>query len=323
MRAALAAAVLLFAAAPARAEPFGLLSAENTAQQALDNPKTEDERKTAELLRRRLDDPGYFNGLGTKWRKTELSATTTFDTNRTFTQRFELAHAFDVTTNLSVVGRLAFGGADLVTVSNAYSLQGPLGALGLRYVSPAASYFAELGFRVIPPWPGPLDGLPVRQELALDAVLSSAAADDAMWLPFARFGSQLYGSFQARTDPFESATGTFLFGVVYGGAVSLAPLTVTTWLGPQSGLVGNIYLELFADAPRLGTVHACLQLGARAEVSLSSIWPGSDPLPMLVTPFLAWAPVHWFSARVFGGLAGSPAASFSVNYGATLELYAR
>ena len=96
---------------------------------------------------------------------------------------------------------------------------------------------------------------------------------------------------------------TFALGTVYGGEVSLPPLQVQSWLGPQTGFIGNAFAEVFLDAPRLGGSPVRLQVGVHGEVSLSSIWPGSDIFPIEGNAFLGWSPTPWLSARIFTGIA--------------------
>ncbi len=193
----------------------------------------------------------------------------------------------------------------------------------MRDRSASDQYWIEFGFRVIPNWKSPNDDDPRMLSLALAASLSSGTADDARWLDFSDFGFQLYGMIQSRTEPWVTRCSTLLLGAVYGGEASLWPLSVRSWLGPQTGVIGNAFLEVFVDAPVLFHTATNLQIGAHGEASLSSIWPGNDPFPVLGNVFLGWSPAKWLSARVFGGIAGSPNGTVATNYpyGVRLEFF--
>ncbi|MGH7435200.1 MAG: hypothetical protein ACRENE_05970, partial [Polyangiaceae bacterium] len=123
----------------------------------------------------------------------------------------------------------------------------------------------------------------------------------------------------------------------YGGQTSLTPLHVPTWLGTESGIVGNAFAELSAGVTRLRLPwkdkDKCptpidVQLGAHGEASLSSIWPGNAVLPFALEAFVAWSPVPWFRARAFVGWANTAASLVgpggwpqSVPYGLRLTFY--
>jgi hypothetical protein len=268
-------------------------------------------------------DPGYFNGLGTRGHGWEVQSDTTFSTSRTATQRFALGHAFPFNRLFAVVARVDTG-ADSDTTSGLYAIHGPLVSIGIRDRSKDANHSIEIGVRLIPSWNGPNDTDPAALGLSLGASLSSANADDARWLSFATFGWQVYGVIQNRTNAlFIGSWGTLVFGTTYGGEVSLAPLEVRTWLGPQEGVIGNAFWELFADAPRLGGSDANIQIGVHGEASLSSIWPADTPLPLGGNAFVGWSPKNWFAARVFAGIAGSAVGGSAVSnpYGVRLVFY--
>lgn len=254
-------------------------------------------------------EPEFFNGLGTKGRRWSVETNTSFDTNRVFTERFELAVAIPIkpiSPLVTAVARASFGGnAD--TVSGFYGIQGPILSLGLRDRSKSANYWVEFGLRMLPNYSSPHDTEPSAQQAAFRSTLSSGIADDAAWLPLSSFGAELYAAFQSRTDPWRMLhTSIFYFGAMYGGNASLAPLAVKTWLGPQNGFVGNLFLEIFLGVPELAGWQGNLQFGAHGEASLSSIWPGNQPFPALVNGFVAWSPKSWFALRVFAGVSGSP-----------------
>jgi hypothetical protein len=246
--------------------------------------------------------PGYFNGLGTKGRDLLVQSDTGFSTNLALTQRLELAGILRFNRQTGIVGRVEVGAAS-DTGSGFYSLQGPRFSIGARLRSPSANDWVEFGVRVIPNWPGPHDGDPAAIRLALGAALSSGIADDALWLSFTTWGLQIYAQAQSRFAFVDGPHSTVMLGSRYGGETSLAPLTVRTWLAPESGIVANAYLEAFADGPRIASHAVNLELGARAEASLSSVWPGGDVFPAILSAFVAWSPESWISARAFYGVA--------------------
>ncbi len=254
-------------------------------------------------------EPGYFNGIGTKGRYWEIQSNTSFDTNRILTERVELASAIPlkfISPLVTLVARASFG-ANTDVNSSIYGIQGPIVSLGLRDRSKSANYWVEFGLRALPNYSSPHDTEPAAQQLALRSTFSSGIADDAAWLPLSSFGAQIYLSFQSRFHEWTWChNSTFFAGAQFGGAGSLAPLAVKTWLGPQNGFVGNVYVELFIGSLRLGGSPANLELGVHGEASLSSIWPGNEPLPVVGNVFVGWSPKSWVSVRIFGGLSGAP-----------------
>jgi len=117
----------------------------------------------------------------------------------------------------------------------------------------------------------------------------------------------------------DSSAGPVSLGDSFGGQISLAPVQVRSWLGPQSGVIGNVFLEPFIGVPGWN-----VRAGARGELSLSSIWPGGEPLPLHGDLFLGWNPLPCFSLRLFGGIAGSPAPGNVLThpFGLRLEYFA-
>jgi hypothetical protein len=270
---------------------------------------------------------GDFDGLGTPGRLTSIQSDTAFSTTRVLTERLELAHAFPFVLSpqyVNIVARINVA-ADADTTAGTYNALGPIGSLGIRIRSPSNNYWFELGVRLVPSWPGPNDNLPSTLQLALNATLAGGLADDARWLPFNTMGYQLYGAVQSRAQVARTPVETIFLGSIFGGETSLPPLSVTSWLGPQQGVIGNAFVEVFVSAPRLLDTTLNLQLGVHGEVSLSSIWPGNDPLPMHGDVYLGWSPVTSFALRLFGGFSGSPSSSASVPagrpYGLRLEYF--
>jgi len=268
-------------------------------------------------------DPGYFNGLGTPGRSWEIQGDAAFSTSRIATGRLELGHAFTFDL-LSIVFRVDVA-ADSNVLDGAYAIHGPIPSLGLRTRTRDANEWIEVGLRLIPNWSGPTDTDPSALNLSLGASLASGAADDARWLAFSQIGCQLYGAIQARTSNLlPSPLGALLLGATYGGNISLSPLEVQSWLGPQKGLIGNAFVEVFASVPKLGHTSLNLQLGAHGDTSLSSIWPGSDLFPYEANIFIGWSPLTSFTARAFGGVAGAVGANsipVSNPYGIRLIAY--
>lgn len=276
--------------------------------------------------------PGYFNGIGSNERTWEIRTDTAFGTNRVLAQRVELARALRVTDVLGGVLRVNFGGAD-DTHTGVYVLQGPLISLGARFAAPTENFVLELGGRVIPPYPGPNDRDPRALALARDATITSGLADDAAWLSFDSTAGQIYVSVLSRMCVYggvgaplpDHAAGRkpclFLPGIFYGGAASLfGSAAIPSWLGPQRGLVGNVFAELFVTVPRLAEIRG-LQLGVHADASLSTIWDGDHPFPISLTGFIGWSPAHWLSVRVFSGTAGTPKGILTMPYGLRLQFY--
>jgi hypothetical protein len=146
--------------------------------------------------------------------------------------------------------------------------------------------------------------------------MNSVTADDVQWLAFASVGSQIYLVVE---DQWPIPHLHVSPGQTFGGAVSLAPVQVQSWLGPQTGVVGNAFMEWYVGVPEWN-----VRFGVRGELSLSSIWPGDLPLPVGVEPFLGWNPTTSFALRVWGaGIAGSPLATtgFMNPYGLRLEYF--
>ncbi len=285
--------------------------------------------------------PGAFTTLGSYGRMWELRSDTAFSTTRVFTERVELAHMIGlayhtatkakqekkidderISPRFGVVLRTSFGiAAD--TSGGMYNPAGPIFGLGFRTRTESDNEWIELGARVIPNYPGPENADPGMIKLAQNATTSSGIADDAAWLPLSSFGAQLYLLTQARTELLDVNGWKLAFGAWGGGYASLGPLEVTTWLGPQRGFVGNMFLELFFTLQQIGkSAPLNLQIGAHGEASLSSCWPGNDALPVLVSGFIAWSPVYPVAVRVFYGTGGSAlAGNLDAEYGARLQLY--
>jgi len=270
--------------------------------------------------------PGYFNGLGSQGRTWEMQSDTAFSTSRAATQRFEIGGLLHLTPLLGAVVRTDFGAED-DTPSGFYSVKGPLVSLGARYRSASANHWVEFGVRFIPGWSGPHDNDPAALRLALDATLESAQADDAKWLPFASPGYQVYLAIQSRGEIDAGSAGQFLVGAHYGGRTSLSPLQVASWLGPQRGIVGNVFADLFFGVLRIHRSTINMQIGVHGEGSLSSVWPGDATFPALGDVFLGWSPASWVAARIFFGVAGVPGGSpqpevpTSRPYGARVTFY--
>jgi len=268
--------------------------------------------------------PGYFGDIGSHGRWWEIQSNTSLsaDHDRIFAQRLMIARAFPLTSELSLVARVTMA-TDAMMAQGVYAIQGPIVSLGLRDQSESGSFAIEFGGRLIPNWGSPDDTLPAAQQLALGATRSSGVADDAQWLPLADTGAQIYAILHSQVDPFGPRGWTFVPGARYGGEASLLPMTVQSWLGPQTGFVGNVFLELYTLLPRLADHEANLCFGGHGDVSLSTIWPAGVPFPIVGNIFLAWSPEYWFSARIFSGLGGSPGSgqAFYGQYGFRLEAY--
>jgi hypothetical protein len=266
-----------------------------------------------------------FNGIGSAQRSWDLQSNIAYSTQRIFTQTFGGAYAYPWRGSIAVVIRLS-AAAEADTNSGLFSIQGLIGSVGLLDRSPSDNYRAEVGLRVIPPWTGPHDKEPAALRLALSATLASDIADDAQWLPFADLGTQIYGMIQNRGTLGDAGGMTFFGGARYGGQVSLLPMVVNSWLGPQTGVIGNAYTELFIGEICHASGNGSVEIGGRMSVSLSSIWPGEDPFPYVASLFLSWSPRTWFALRVFGGTSGVAAlkpgaVSSSLPYGARLEFF--
>jgi hypothetical protein len=267
---------------------------------------------------------GYFNGLGAECHVWEVRDDIGFGNQRVLTDQLELASAIPVlpghrTVTLVIRTTVA---TDTRTTTGFYGIHGPIWSLGLRIRSPSDYHFFEAGLRLIPGWAGPNDADPRALQLAYDASMTSGIGDDARWLPLASTGLQVYLWTRSRAKISAGNTELFL-GTEYGGEVSLAPLQVQSWLGAQSGIVGNAIAEIQLGAPRIAGRIAGVELGGHADVSLSSIWPAADPLPMHLNAFLAVNPFDALTARIFYGVAGSPQGSWANPYGARLEYYFR
>lgn len=280
--------------------------------------KTETPQEQNELKRM---EPGYFNGIGSYKRTWGAELDSSFDTNRVATARLELSRAFRVTPPVSIVARVNTALAAAVEVGD-YLILGPNVSLGLKNQSRTGKSWLEFGLRLVPGWEGPQDNKPSSQVVALGATYSSGLADDARWLPFAETGLQLYGIIQNRTATFGPPGTKLYVGALYGGQASLWPMKVRTWLGPQTGFIGNAYADVFLGLWRLSGVDLNLQVGGHGEVSLSTIWPADHPFPMLGGGFVAWSPEYWVQGRIFAGAAGSPSyTKTDIQYGFRLEFF--
>ena len=310
MRASLAFPVALFLASPARADDAAMPAPLSALE-----PASTHEPPEAYL-------PGYFNDIGTTGRYWELASDSAFGTSRVFTQRFDLARALTLRGPLALVVRANFG-ADAAVDRGESALQGPIFALGLRDHSTSGSYTVEFGVRLIPSWSGPSDSVPAALQLALAATLTSGIADDARWLSFSDTGFQIYGTFESRTDTFDVRWLRLWLGTRYGGEASLLPMKVRSWLGPQTGFIGNAFVEFALGLPRIADADTNVQIGAHAEVSLSSIWPSDDAFPFVANAFVGWSPVTWLSLRVFSGAALLPTAKVApeTQYGLRVAFY--
>lgn len=265
--------------------------------------------------------PGYFNGLGSYHRTWGAQIDTSFDTSRVLTSRLELSRAISIWAPIAIVLRANVGFA-LGVGSDAYAVKGLIASVGLRNQTYQSRYWVEFGLRLVPPWYGPREGEPSGQAIALGATFSSGLADDARWLPFTDTGFQIYGAIQNRSRDFGAPGWQFYAGALYGGQASLGSMKVRTWLGPQSGFIGNAYVDIFLGLLRLGNVDMNLQVGTHAEVSLSTIWPADRPFPAVLGGFVGWSPEYWFASRLFCGVAGSPGfTKADVQYGFRLEFF--
>lgn len=268
--------------------------------------------------------PGYFGDIGTegRWWQIHTDTSLTDSRDRVFTQRLLIARAFRLTGELSVVGRVSMA-TETIAAQGVYGIQGPIPSLGVRDQTESGSFSIEVGLKLLPNWTSPDESLPSAQKLALDSTLSSGIGDDAQWLPLADVNFQIYALVRSQIDPFGSTAWTFVPGVQYGGEASLLPVYVQSWLGPQAGFVGNVFLELYFTAPRLANHDANLRVGGHGDLSLSTIWPAGVPFPVVGNAFLEWSPEYWFSARIFSGVGGSPGAGQAVNgqYGFRLDAF--
>ncbi len=264
---------------------------------------------------------GYFDGLGAQCRRWEIRSDSAFGTQRIFTQQFEVAGAFPLSSRVfALVLRVSVAG-DSDTTSGFYALHGPIPSIGFRNASRNNNYWVEAGVRLIPGWNDANDSDPRALQLAYTAATTSGVADDARWLSFAPTGYQVYGLIESRTVV-DGGGSTFIFGSLYGGEISLSSLQVQSWLGPQTGVIGNGLLELSVSAPRIASRILGIQVGVHSEVSLSSIWPGNDSLPIHVDLFVGWNPFASFAVRAFYGWAGSPLSlPFANPFGVRLQYY--
>lgn len=266
----------------------------------------------------------YLDGIGAEKRGWEVMSETAFGEAQVLTERLEVALAVKIPRfQLNVVGRVGLGFDAAVDVGT-YAVQGATFAVGVRHISDFRNFLVEAGFRVVPAWQTQRDNLPNAQTLALAATLTSGAADDARWLPIASTGLQAYVEFQARTRKLEWPDVTTLaFGARYGGIASLMPISVHTWLGPEPQFLANIFLELFMGVATVRHWNVRLLVGGHVDLSLSSIWPGDLPFPLVANGFFGWSPTDWFMLRLFagwGGSIGAPATG-KLQYGARLVFY--
>lgn len=313
---AFAAALLATTAARADGEPDGLFS--KLGEPADDSPTPTATDRTTKLV---CMPPGYFNGIGSCCRLWEARLDTSFDTNRVFTGRLELSRAFVIRPSIAIVGRVDGAMAASAAEGN-YVLKGPIVSLGLRNQTQRGNYWTEAGVKLVPGYEGPSYDDPSSQRIALNATFSSGLADDARWLPISDTGLQVYGVIQNRTNPRWYRGWESYVGAIYGLQASLWPMKVRSWLGPQSGFIGNTHVDLFVGLPHIGYEVANLQIGLHGELSLSTIWPADRPFPMLGGAFVGWSPEYWFSGRIFAGVAGSPGyTQADYQYGVRLEFF--
>jgi hypothetical protein len=269
--------------------------------------------------------PGLFNGIGNNCRYWQGISNTSLDTNRTFTQTFDLARALsmgDYLHYLRFVVRLR-AGMNALLDDGFYFFDGPIFALGLRDKSFTGNHAFEVGVRVIPNWSGPHNSDAKTQQLALGSAISSSMADDALWLPLTNFAAQLYLEYDSRTHPIHIWHGAIVVGLKWYAAGSLGPMQIASWLGPQSAFVGNVSFETYLGIPRIVDTDFNVQTGLHGEISLSSIWPESDLFPALFDWFVGWSPKTWFALRTFvgGGAALTDLGHGTTHFGARLEFY--
>lgn len=266
----------------------------------------------------------YLNGIGSPGRCWEVTADVAFGYRLVFTSRAEIARAvkFEGKT-LSLMLRVRAGlNADVT--NSTYGIQGTLPSLGLRHQSSSGRFSLEMGLRVVPGFGGPNDAKPETQALALDSILSSLIASDAGWLPFSNTGVMFYADIHSRSGVTDwGRYVSTLVGMRYGGEVSIGNQEIRTWLGPQHGMIGNAYAELFVAVPTLLGEQMGFQFGFHADTSLSSIWPADQVLPLVVAGYFEWSPATWISLRAYGGTGGSPEALefFRPFYGLRLRFY--
>jgi hypothetical protein len=245
----------------------------------------------------------FLSTVGAPGRLVEVDLGTGIDALGVVAQRLEIAAAVPLRPNLLGVLRLEQG-ADTGQNTTAYAVRTPSLTLGLRNQTQAGGYWIEGGLRALLPSFGPFtqgDNGYQRLSHALEAAQVMGSTDDALWLPLSTLGVGAYFGSASRSTPWRPCCGWSLDWMFeYGGQLSVgtlttnpfgvSPLEVRSALGPQTGLIANLYTEFSAAVGEGWGLPLQVSVGVHGGASLSSIWPGQETLPVDGEIFAGWAP---------------------------------
>lgn len=194
---------------------------------------------------------------------------------------------------LTIVVRAA-GLGFIAPIDSRARLVGVHPSAGFIIRSRCDGYWLEVGARLLVPWSS--DAQPETLRSAFRASMTLGVDDDAIILPIDHAGVQFYAGLTMRTVDFGPG---LILGAEGRIVVSVGTLSIGTWLGSQRGFVGSSSLGLF-----LGVSSVNLRFGARAALSLTSIWPAGEVLPLSAEGYLRWSPFHALELEAFLGTAG-------------------
>lgn len=242
--------------------------------------------------------PRYWGGLGTSGRSWEVGLDAAIDGDEVIALRQRLGVAWDPTGGtdlLAFVLRASTIGAAFDTGRGEHLLRSPIPSISVLLHTPCDGYWLEVGGRFVLPT---TDGTtPEEARLGLRATITAGPADDALWIARSTLGGQLFAIGRLRSSAFGFDVLPVLVSIEMGVRFSVGSITVASWLGPQTGVVGSFWAEGFVATANDWNVR----LGARAEISLSSLWPSGETLPLSVEGFVGWSPDHAFSIDLFAG----------------------
>ena len=247
--------------------------------------------------------PGLFGGLGTTGRHWEITSESAVDDGGLFAERLGVGLARPLSRSLDVILRSAVAGFTYDPVGEDGIARSPIPSVALRVSTRCDGYWIEFGARAVMPTVGG-DAGPEQMRLAERGLLAEGARDAAFWLPRHRWGAQIYATARMRSEQLDVFPHLYV-ALSLGVLLSAGPLTISSWLGDQSGFVGSIWLETWVGVVDLADgVAGNLRLGARAELDLSSVWAAGELLPVTLDGFLGWSGIAPLALEVFFGGGG-------------------
>ncbi|UJR86420.1 hypothetical protein [Sandaracinus amylolyticus] len=232
---------------------------------------------------------GYFAGLGDPARNISLELEGRVGVGPIGALRAQVRGALPITPLVALSAGIAAGAS---FGPNADILRAPAIDVGVVMHSPCGEWRGEASIAWMTPTAE--GATPAQLDLSMRTALLMGPADDALWFPRTGGGGwRASAAFELRSDPFAGDAALVVSG---GLGIRLGQAWIATWLGNQEGLTGGLAAQLF-----LGSAALQMRWGARADVSISSIWPGGDVFPISVDGVWGWEPIRELQIELFGG----------------------